>query len=90
LEKTINVETSPVKEEEILGRANYFSHRLSIDAETPIHLNNENTLLTNENNNAQQQDFASSSGNITGTRFGVDPNVQDPNPRGKSFDMLLI
>ena len=87
MEKTINVETSPAQEEKILGRANYFSHRLSIDAETPLHLNNENTLLTNDNNNAQQQDFTSlsASGNITGTRFGIDPN-----PRGKPFYRIYI
>ena len=73
------------RDENIIGRANYFAHRLSIDAETPLHLQNENTLLTNSNNGIDQQDFAitTSSRNITGTRpFDVDL-VDLNNPRGE-------
>ena len=32
VEKTITVDAPPVKGDQILGRANYFAHRLSIDA----------------------------------------------------------
>ena len=81
MNKSIKLESKDGQEEKILGRANYFAHRLSIDAETPLHLQNENTLITNTNNDIDQQDFliTSSTRNITGTRpFDVDLN----NPRG--------
>ena len=82
MNKSVKVESLPDPKEKILGRANYFAHRLSIDAETPLHLQNENTLITNTNNDIDQQDFliTASTRNITGSRpFDVDLN----NPRGE-------
>ena len=98
--KSIIIE-EPGQEEEIIGRANYFAHRLAIDAETPLHLQNENTLITNTNNDINQQDFSiiASTRNITGTRpFDTDLAPDLNNPRGELlyfsylqiFQMMII
>ena len=83
-EESSNSSSSSIEEEEILGRANYFSHRLSVDSQTPLHAQNQNTLLTNSNNDKDNIDFdiisANGRSNITGSPFGFDINS---NPRGK-------
>ena len=87
MKKSIKVEPIAGRDENIIGRANYFAHRLSIDADTPLHLQNENTLITNTNNDIDHKDFTitASSRNITGTRpFNVDVN----NPRGEFFTQI--
>ena len=79
-----NSSSSLIEGEEILGRANYFSHRLSVDSQTPLHAQNQNTLLTNSNNDKDNIDFdiisANGRSNITGSPFGFGINS---NPRGK-------
>ena len=83
-EEGSNSSPSSIEGEEILGRANYFSHRLSVDSQTPLHAQNQNTLLTNNNNDKDNIDFdiisANVRSNITGSPFGFDINS---NPRGK-------
>ena len=71
LNETMNTESSPVVGEQILGRANYFAHRLSIDSQTPL------------NNNIDSTDFAlipaAGRSNNTDSVFGIGLN-----PRGKN------
>ena len=89
--KSIIIE-EPGQEEEIIGRANYFAHRLAIDAETPLHLQNENTLITNTNNDINQQDFSiiAATRNITGTRpFDTDLAPDLNNPRGELLNFCI-
>lgn len=89
--KSIIIE-EPAQEEQIIGRANYFAHRLAIDAETPLHLQNENTLITNTNNDLNQQDFSiiAATRNITGTRpFDTDLAPDLNNPRGELLYFFL-
>ena len=83
-EESSNSNSSSIEGEEILGRANYFSHRLSVDSQTPLHAQNQNTLLTNSNNDKDNIDFdiisANGRSNVTGSPFGFGINS---NPRGK-------
>ena len=73
----MNTGSSSVVEEDILGRANYFEHRLSIDAQTPL------------NNDIDATDFAlipaAGRNNNTNIGFGIGLN-----PRGKISILIRL